>query len=69
MTGLRPGELTHLLLPDNLDLDQGWLYVRNKPSLGWKVKTRNERDIPLMPSLVEMLRLILRNRRTGPVFR
>ncbi|MCH8150344.1 MAG: tyrosine-type recombinase/integrase, partial [Planctomycetes bacterium] len=69
MTGLRPGELTHLLLPDNLDLDQGWLYVRNKPSLGWKVKTRNERDIPLMPSLVEMLRLVLRNRRSGPVFR
>jgi hypothetical protein len=34
LTGLRPGELTHLLLPDDLDLDTGWLYVRNKPRLG-----------------------------------
>ncbi len=68
MTGLRPGELTHLLLPDNLDLDEGWLYVRNKPDLGWKVKTRNERDIPLMSSLVNVLRLILGDRCTGPVF-
>jgi integrase len=68
MTGLRPGELTHLLLPDNLDLDSGWLYVRNKPGLGWKVKTRNERDIPLMPSLVAVLRRLLGDRRAGPVF-
>ena len=69
MTGLRPGELTHLLLPDNLNLETGWLHVRNKPSLGWKVKTRNERDIPLMPSLVQVLSLVVGNRSTGPVFR
>jgi len=69
MTGLRPGELTHLLLPSDLDLDSGWLYVRNKPALGWKVKTRNERDIPLLPSLVEVLRIAIGDRRTGPVFR
>ena len=25
MTGLRSAELTHLLLPDDLDLDDGWL--------------------------------------------
>ena len=68
-TGLRPGELTHLLLPDDLDLDAGWLYIRNKPSLGWQVKTRNERDIPLVPPLVDVLRLALGNRTTGPVFR
>lgn len=69
MTGLRPGELTHLLLPDDLDLADGWLHIRNKPGLGWKVKTRNERDIPLMPSLVEVLRTMLGDRRSGPVFR
>jgi integrase len=34
LTGLRPGELVHLLLPDDLDLEEGWLYIRNKPELG-----------------------------------
>ena len=53
LTGLRPGELVHLLLPENLDLETGWLHVRNKPQLGWQVKTRNERDIPLVPVLVK----------------
>lgn len=69
LTGLRPGELTHLLLPDDLNLEEGWLYVRNKPGLGWRVKTRNERYVPLIPPLVEMLRIVTKNRRTGPVFR
>ena len=69
LTGLRLGELTHLLLPDDLDLDAGWLYVRNKPELGWQVKTRNERDIPLVPPLLEVLRLTLAERSAGPVFR
>ena len=48
LTGLRPGELTHLLLPDDLDLSASVLRVRNKPRLGWQVKTRNEREIPLV---------------------
>jgi integrase len=68
LTGLRPGELTHLLLPDDLDLDARLLRVRNKPGLGWQVKTRNERDIPLLPELVEVLRVYLAGRRAGPVF-
>jgi len=68
-TGLRPGEVTHLLLPNDLDLDSGWLYIRNKPNLGWQIKTRNERDIPLVSSLAEVLRLAIGNRTTGPVFR
>lgn len=69
LTGLRPGELTHLLLPDDLDLDVGLLRVRNKPALGWQVKTRNERDIPLLPVLAEVLRVHVGGRRAGPVFR
>ena len=68
LTGLRPGELTHLLLPDDLDFDAGWLYVRNKPRLGWQVKARNERDIPLVPPLVEVLRVVIGSRVSGPVF-
>jgi integrase len=67
-TGLRPGELVHLLLPDDLDLTSGWLYVRNKPQLGWQVKTRNERDIPLIPALLDVLRSLIGDRTTGPVF-
>jgi integrase len=68
LTGLRPGELTHLLLPDDLDLDHGVLRVRNKPRLGWQVKTRNERDIPLIPILLAILRHHVNGRTSGPVF-
>lgn len=68
-TGLRPGELVHLLLPNDLDLQEGWLRVRNKPKLGWQVKTRNERDIPLVPVLLQVLSRVIGNRQSGPVFR
>jgi integrase len=69
LTGLRPGELTHLLLPEDLDLQTGLLCIRNKPRLGWQVKTRNERDIPLVSVLVAVLRGVVGHRTTGPVFR
>ena len=68
LTGLRPGELSHLLLPDDLDLETGVLFVRNKPRLGWQVKTRNERVIPLVKPLVDVLRIALTGRTTGPAF-
>jgi integrase len=69
LTGLRSGELTHLLLPDDLDLNRGLLFVRNKPSLGWQVKTRNEREIPLVTELATVLKFHLNGRCFGPVFR
>jgi integrase len=68
LTGLRPGELGHLLLPDDLDLGARVLRVRNKPGLGWQVKTRNERDVPMVPALADVLRLSLAGRCTGPAF-
>lgn len=68
LTGLRPGELTHLLLPDDVNLDHGWLLVRNKPALGWQVKTRNQRKLTLLPEAVELLRRVIRSRQCGPVF-
>ena len=68
LTGLRPGELAHLLLPDDLDLENRVLYVRNKPQLGWQVKTRSERAIPLVPLLAEVLREVLGGRERGAVF-
>ena len=68
LTGLRPGELTHLLLPDDLDMSSGWLWIRNKPDLGWQVKTRNERRIPLVPELIEVLRAVNGTRQGGTVF-
>lgn len=46
-TGLRVGEATHLLIED-LDFDERWLYVRNKPALGWRVKTGQERSVPFV---------------------
>jgi integrase len=68
LTGLRSGELCHLLLPEDLDLRDGMLHVRNKPSLGWQVKTRNEREIPLHSILTDVLRIHLAGRTWGPLF-
>jgi integrase len=66
-TGLRPGELIHLLIED-VDLDGGWMQIRNKPDLGWKIKTRRERAVPLVDELVAVLRSLIGNRTAGPVF-
>ena len=63
------GAACHLLLPDDLDLEAGVVRVRNKPALGWQVKTRRERDVPLVPALAGVLRAHLTGRRTGPAFR
>ena len=66
-TGMRIGELVHLLIED-LDLETGWLTVRNKLTLGWRVKTGNNRKIPLLPELVCVLKSVIGSRKTGPVF-
>ncbi len=66
-TGMRSGELCHLLIED-LDLAAGWLHVRNKVELGWQIKTRNERSIPLIPEVVAVLRRVIGDRTAGPVF-
>ena len=52
LTGLRPGELCHLLVNDlDLEGDAPVLRVRNKPKLGWLFKTRSARQVPLLPEL------------------
>jgi integrase len=66
-TGIRTGELVHLLI-DDLDLNRGWLRIRNKSSMGWRVKTGTERSIPLLPEVVQILRQVIGVRRAGPVF-
>jgi len=66
-TGMRPGELIHLLIED-LDLAAGWLRISNKPELGWRIKTRRERDIPLVSEVIGVLRRVIRDRTHGPVF-
>jgi integrase len=66
-TGLRVGELTHLLI-EEIDLEGGWLCVRNKTEVGWRVKTGNERVVPLLPEVVAVLRAAMGTRRVGPVF-
>ena len=67
LTGMRPGEATHLLIHEDVDLKKRLLSIRNKPQLGWQVKTRNERDIPIIPELTEVLRLYIGNRAIGPL--
>ena len=66
-TGLRVGELVHLLIED-LDLDGGWLHVRNKVELGWRIKTGQERVVPLVAEAVGVIRAVIGARTCGPVF-
>ena len=66
-TGLRVGELVHLLI-EELDLASGWLHVRNKTALGWRVKTGTERAVPLLPEVVSVLKFVIGTRLAGPVF-
>jgi integrase len=66
-TGLRPGELVHLLIED-VDRAGGWLSVRNRPDLGWRVKTGRDRTVPLPPEVVRVLSHVIGTRSAGPVF-
>ncbi len=66
-TGMRPGEVSHLLV-EELDLENGWLHVRNKAEIGWLVKTREERDVPLCDALRAVLRKQIASRKAGLVF-
>jgi len=68
LTGLRSGELVHLLLPEDIDLEARVIRVRNKPDLGWRTKTRNERDIPIVQELADVLRRTIGGRRNGLLF-
>lgn len=67
LTGIRPGEATHLLLPEDVDLEKRVLSIRNKPQLGWQVKTRNERIVPIIPELADVLEFSIGDRCAGPL--
>lgn len=67
LTGLRSGELTHVLIED-VDFDQGILNIRSRAQLGWQVKTRRNRSIPLHDSLARILRIIAGDRTAGVPF-
>ena len=66
-SGIRPGECVHVLVED-VDLAGGWMHIRNKAELGWRIKTRRERVIPLVDELVAVLRHVIGDRTAGPVF-
>ena len=68
-TGLRVGELTHLLIDHDLCLEESVICITNKPRLFWQIKTRNLRHVPLLSEVVDMLRGHIGGRTTGPVFR
>jgi integrase len=67
LTGVRPGELAHMLVED-FDSQVEVLYVRNRPLLGWQVKTRQDRSIPLLPAHARFLRRLSGTRVSGTLF-
>ena len=66
-TGIRPGELAHLLIED-IDFEDGWISIRNRMELGWRIKTGRERRIPIGSESTSVLRRVIANRVAGPVF-
>ena len=68
LTGVRPGELSHLFWPDDIDESNQAVLIRNRPQLGWQVKTRRERMIPLHPVLCRMIESCTINRQSGTLF-
>jgi len=68
LTGLRPGELTHLVLPDDVDWEKKVICIQNKSELGWQVKTRNERLVPLVEPLMTVLKQMVGGRQSGLLF-
>jgi integrase len=54
-------------LIEDVDLDRGWLKVSNKPELGWSVKMRRERRVPLIDEAAGLLRHLISSRVAGPV--
>ncbi len=69
LTGMRPGELTHLLFPEDTGIEFDELVIRNRPELGWQIKTRRERAIPVHPVLRQVLKVTTPSRSSGVLFR
>jgi len=67
LTGLRPGELVHLLIED-FDPEERLLHVRNRPHLGWQGKTRMDPTVPLLACHATALRTMLGGRTRGTLF-
>jgi site-specific recombinase XerD len=65
--GLRVGELTHLLISD-VDWAEEVFRIRSKPELLWRVKTRDERVLPILPEIHELLAACIGQRKAGFVF-
>ena len=65
--GLRVGELTHLLISD-INFEEGVFHIRSKPEMFWNVKTRDERALPILPEIKEMLLRCVGGRKEGFVF-
>jgi integrase len=66
-TGLRTGELTHLLI-EEVDLQSRWLQIRSKPELGWITKTTRERRVPLIEEVARIFQHVIGERCSGIVF-
>lgn len=69
LTGMRPGELTHLLFPEDTGTEFDELMIRNRPELGWQIKTRRERTIPVHPVLRQVLKMATHSQSSGLLFR
>ena len=59
----RPGrgrEATYLQWTD-IDFNRGIVRFRNKPAIKFRIKTAEERDLPLSPRLLASLTITMRN--------
>ncbi|HUI67696.1 MAG TPA: site-specific integrase, partial [Nitrospirota bacterium] len=66
-TGLRPGELAHLAW-DDVNLEMKTITVKSKPDVGWIIKDKHERVIPLGKVSHKILKELFNKRKGRWVF-
>lgn len=66
-TGLRPGELAYLAW-DDISFEMKTITVRSKPDVGWIIKTKQERVVPLGEDALKILRELYKKRKGRWVF-
>lgn len=66
-TGLRPGELTYLAWSD-VSFEMKTITVRSKPDVGWIIKTKEQRVVPLGNDAIKILKELYKTRKSRWVF-
>lgn len=67
LTGFRPGEAAYLAW-DDVDFEMKTIRIASKPEVSWRIKTGQQRTIPMSPNVISILTDLYKNRKGPWVF-